>query len=128
MSNIDKSWYNNLAKSKLTPPDFVFPIVWTILYMMIIASFIVYLLGNKTNIGFIFFGIQMVLNLIWSPVFFRMKNIKLSLMIIILMWAFILITIIVFYQTNPLSSYLLIPYFIWVSLATYLNIFIFIYN
>lgn len=124
MNSENKDWYEQLVKSKLTPPNYVFPIVWSILYLMIIASFIIYLTGTKTTTGIILFCIQTGLNLAWSPVFFKWKNPKLALVIVGLMWLFILFTIISFHSTNPLASYLLIPYLIWVSLATYLNYYI----
>ena len=124
MESTDKPWYKSLNKSKLTPPDYVFPIVWTILYLMIITSFVIYLSGNKTTLGIILFCIQMALNLSWSPVFFKFKKPKIALVIVGLMWISILGTIISFNLTNPLASYLLIPYLVWVSLATYLNYYI----
>lgn len=117
-------WYKTLNKSKLTPPDFVFPIVWNILYLMIIISFIIYLRDKPTTIGITLFIIQMILNLSWSPVFFTKKDTKLAFYIIILLIIFLVLTIINFYNTNKLSSYLLLPYLIWVLLASYLNYYI----
>jgi tryptophan-rich sensory protein len=70
----------------------------------------------------------MVLNISWTPVFFRLKNIKLSLIIINILWLFILLTIIEFLKISQIAGYLLIPYFIWVSLALYLNSYIYWYN
>ena len=113
-------WYKSLKKSPLTPPSYVFGIVWPVLYFLILISFITYI-PHSTTMGFVFFGIQLLLNLSWSPVFFRYKNPQLALGIVSLMWIFILLTILTFYKTSKLSAYLLIPYFIWVSFATYLN-------
>ena len=118
------SWYYNLKKSSLTPPNYVFPIVWSILYIMIFYSFYLYLIGENTTTGIILFIIQLVLNLSWSPVFFNQKDPKTALNIVVIMWLFILATIISFNNTNKLASYLLIPYFIWTTLATYLNYYI----
>jgi benzodiazapine receptor len=118
------NWYNKLNKSVLTPPPIVFSIVWTILYLTIIASFVVYLRNKPALLGIVFFLIQLGLNLSWTPVFFRLKRINLSLLIIILTWIFILLTMFVFYQTSRLSAYLLIPYVLWVSFAIYLNAYI----
>jgi tryptophan-rich sensory protein len=74
------------------------------------------------------FGVQLALNAIWSPVFFGAKNIFLALIIIILMWLFILKTIIAFGKINKVASYLLYPYLAWVSFATILNFSIWILN
>ena len=122
--------YNKLIKSKLTPPSYIFGIVWPILYLMIFLSFMFYILSsNKKSIYvIILFIIQIILNLSWSPVFFRFNKIKIAFIIIILLWLSILGLIINFYKINQLASYLLIPYFIWVTFATYLNLFIILNN
>jgi|Laugresu1bdmlbsd_1035121.scaffolds.fasta_scaffold15883_2 benzodiazapine receptor len=121
-------WYESLNKSKLTPPNYVFSIAWSILYFMIFLSFIFYVKDKPSNTGLALFTIQLILNLSWAPIFFSLKKPTLALIIIIIMWIFILATIINFYKTNRTSCYLLMPYFIWVSFATYLNFFIVINN
>ena len=121
-------WYKQLNKSKLTPPPIVFSIVWTLLYISIFASLLVYLKHQPQTLGIVFFVIQLLLNLSWAPIFFRLKNIKLSLVVIILTWIFIVLTMIVFYKTSQWSTYLLIPYILWVSFAIYLNAYIFLNN
>lgn len=70
------------------------------------------------------FCIQLLLNFAWAPTFFLGRMITVSLTIIIILWASILATIFLFYQESPLASYLLLPYLVWVSLATYLNAYI----
>ena len=130
MSAYNKEWYNNLNKSSITPPSIVFPIVWTGLYISIAASFLLFILqdGLSDRMAITFFIIQMVLNLMWTPVFFRLHELKLSLFIVILMWIFILLTILRFTKKVPIAGYLLIPYIIWVSLAIYLNGYIYYNN
>lgn len=130
MSTYNKEWYNNLNKSSITPPSIVFPIVWTGLYISIAASFLLFILqdGLSDRMAITFFIIQMVLNLMWTPVFFRLHKLKLSLFIVILMWIFILLTILRFTKKVPIAGYLLIPYIIWVSLAIYLNGYIYYNN
>jgi tryptophan-rich sensory protein len=130
MSTYNKEWYNGLDKSSITPPSIVFPIVWTALYISIIISFLLFILqdGLSDRMAITFFIIQMVLNLLWTPVFFRLHMIKLSLFIVILMWIFILLTILRFTKKVPIAGYLLIPYLIWVSLAIYLNGYIYYNN
>lgn len=119
-------WYDKLNKSKLTPPNHIFSFAWGILYLMIFTSFLIYMKSNKENnkTGLNFFMIQLILNLSWAPVFFTLKNPKIALYIIVILLVFIAATIVSFYKVNPISAYLLIPYFIWVLFATYLNFFI----
>ena len=117
-------WYNSLNKPFLNPPSEIFFPVWTILYILIFASLIIFIKDgiNKEKIfPLILFIIQMFLNFSWSAVFFGMQNILAGFIIIILMCFFILLTIISFYRHSKLASILLIPYFLWVSFALYLN-------
>ena len=122
---IDYNWYNELTKPYLSPPSWVFTPVWIILYIMILSSLIIYLTNptifSKTK-GYIFFAIQIILNLLWSPAFFVMKNIGLALAIIILMDITVFFTIKHFYRVSKFAAYLLIPYLIWILFATYLNL------
>ena len=124
------NWYDTLQKSKLTPPNYIFSVAWSLLYIMIFSSFFIYLFSKnrKDNIGLILFTIQLIFNLSWAPVFFKLKNPKISLVVIIILWVLILLTLSYFHKVSPLASYLLIPYFIWVVFATYLNFFIVVNN
>jgi tryptophan-rich sensory protein len=125
MNNNDSLWYKNLVKSPLTPPDYIFPIVWTILYIMIIISGYNYIKNNQTDTyGITIFFTQIFFNIIWSYLFFTVKNPKLALVDLILLWSTLLITINHFYTKDRFSADMLIPYFVWVSFAGYLNIFI----
>lgn len=129
MKNLE--WFSTLNKPILSPPDWLFAPVWTILYIMIFLSLIFYTKSGQykyKKLGFIFFIIQLTLNLIWSPIFFNFQNISVGLIIIILMWLFILLTMICFWRHSKISALLLVPYFLWVSFATYLNWGYFILN
>lgn len=122
MQNIE--WFNSLNKPFLNPPSEVFMPVWIFLYITIGLSLIFFLKDgfNKSKIkGTIFFAIQILLNFIWSPIFFGMQNIRLAMIVIAFMWLFILLTIISFHKHNKTSAIILIPYFLWVSFASYLN-------
>jgi len=128
-TSVERKWYQNLNKSPLTPPNWVFPVVWSVLYMTIAVSGVMYFTSGKTStIATTFFITQLVLNLSWSPAFFKYRRIGLSLAICGLMWIFILLTIIQFKQVSPITGYLLLPYLAWVSLAFYLNGYIWIKN
>ena len=128
---MDKKWYDNLKKSKYSPPDKVFGIVWPILYLLMIISFYLvisdkecYPYCNALN----FFILQLILNLSWTTIFFKMKKIKLAFLAIITILILTVITFYKFYKINKFGSYLLIPYILWLSFASYLNLHIVINN
>jgi benzodiazapine receptor len=118
------SWYQTLHKSSLTPPAIVFPIVWSILYAMIAMSGW-YLWKHRqqpqarTALGF--YSVQMVLNWAWSPLFFNFHLISVSFYCIILIALLTLITIFLTKNNFKFSGIMLIPYFIWLIFASYLN-------
>lgn len=120
----NSDWYNSLIKPFLSPPDGVFLPVWTVLYITILISFILYFINPNKNkkTGYIFFFVQLVLNLSWSFVFFKFKSISGGLIIIFLMGVFIFLTIKKFYSVSKISGLILIPYFLWVLFAAYLNL------
>ena len=129
-SNID-TWYLTLHKSSLTPQAIVFPIVWSILYAMIaISGWSLWQHRRKAGArtALKFYAAQMVLNWAWSPLFFNLHLISLSFYCIILITLLTLITILLTKKHFKLSSVLLIPYFIWLIFASYLNGAIWILN
>ena len=123
----DSRWYKSLNQSPLTPPSWVFPIAWTILYALIIASGLVFLSATTTisagvrSVGFFYYCAAWVLNLSWSLIFFRFQRPDLSFVVILGMLTFIALNIRAFYPVSRLAAYLLVPYLAWVSFATYLN-------
>ena len=130
-TSINMEWYSNLNKSSLTPPSFLFAYVWLSLYIVqAIAIWIIYIseeMELRTK-AINLFVTQMGLNVIWSYLFFEMKSIGYSLIDIIIMDILVVIGIILFWKINKLASILLFPYICWLTLATYLNFYIFINN
>ena len=116
-------WYSSLIKPYLSPPDWLFQPVWIILYMTMILSLLLFIDAKADNksFGYICFSLQLFFNLIWSPVFFLMKNIHLAFLVIILMIIFTILTIKEFYSVIKLAGIILIPYFLWILFAAYLN-------
>ena len=130
--NAIPSWYQFLNKPPFSPPNWIFAPVWIILYFMMGVSVYLILIENTkkkaVKNGLLFFSIQLFLNFIWSLIFFGLKNPLLAFIEIIFLWIFILLSIIKFYKINNTASYLLIPYLLWVSFASVLNLSIILLN
>lgn len=125
-------WYAALAKPAWAPPNWLFGPVWTTLYVLIgIALFLVWRRGLEeegVKVALTVFAVQLGLNLLWSLVFFGLQSILGGLVIILLLWIVILANIILFYRISTWSGVILIPYLIWVSIASYLNYSIYLLN
>jgi benzodiazapine receptor len=121
------SWYTQIAKPSWNPPNYVFGPVWTTLFILMGIS--LYFLWEKTHKkALTFFGIQLILNILWSVFFFGLENPLLAFIEIIILWIAILLTIIYAYRAYKPSAYLLIPYILWVSFAAVLNFAIYLLN
>jgi len=120
------TWYAGLKKPTFTPPNSVFGPVWITLYLLMgIAVFLVWREGfgqEGVTIAFVIFWAQLVLNILWSVIFFGLKSLFGGMVMILLLWIAILINIITFFGVSPLAGWLLIPYIIWVSIAANLNV------
>lgn len=118
------SWYEMLNKPSWTPPNWVFPVVWPILYIfMAIAAWLIW-----KEYGFDsarkelrWFILQLTLNAAWSWIFFGQQAISTALGEILLLWMAILFTTMLFRRKNKIAAYLLVPYLLWVSYAVALN-------
>ena len=129
-ANSISTWYINLIKPSFNPPNWVFGPVWTLLYLLMgISLYFVWVNKSKQKkIALIWFSAQLILNTLWSILFFGLKNPLAAFIEIIILWFTILMTIIYFYRIDKKSAYLLIPYILWVSFAAILNCFIWILN
>ena len=117
-------WYYNLLKPPFAPPNWIFSPVWSILYFTIFVALLLYIfkLAPNKKSGYIYFAVQLILNLLWTPAFFYLQNIVFALIVIILLDIFVILTIKSFYKVSKISGLILIPYLIWILFATYLNI------
>jgi len=122
--NTNTEWYESI-KPSITPPSYVFPIVWNILFFMIAISLYLSYTSSKNkeqkNKVITVFTINLILNLLWSFLYFSLKNPLLAFADLILIWFTIILMIKTTYKINKTSSYLLSPYFPWVSFAGVLN-------
>ena len=125
-------WYAALTKPALTPPAWVFGPVWTLLYVLMgIALFLIW--DNRTVTGgrrpaFRAFFVQIILNVAWSAVFFGSHAMLAGFIVIAALWLSIIWTIFRFSKVSPAAAWLLAPYILWVSFASYLNLAIYLLN
>lgn len=120
-SNKVGSWYKKI-KPKITPPNFVFPIVWTILYFLIgVSLYLAWITGISRILIALVFIFNLVLNNLWSYLFFYKKNPRAAFKEIFILWLSILSLILALWDISRLAALLQLPYLIWVSFASYLN-------
>lgn len=117
----------------LSPPGAVFPIVWSILYILMgIASALVYVNRYKNPEGaksaLTVYAVSLIFNFFWSIIFFNFNAFLASFIWLVILWILILACIIKFYPFSKAASLLMVPYLLWVSFAGYLNLFIYILN
>ena len=118
------TWYEKLRQPSFRPPNWLFGPVWTTLYaLMGWASYLIYQNRQLPLAGtaLTFFVIQLILNFIWTPLFFGAKKLGWGFVEIIFMWVFIVLSIVYFFQVVPLAGWLMLPYLAWVSFASFLN-------
>lgn len=115
--------YNYLVNPPLSPPSYLFPIVWNILYLLIGISYYIYRKNNNDDsLTIKLYYIQLILNYLWSIIFFTLKLRTLAVIWIIELAITVIYLIIRFYKEERTIFYLFIPYILWVLFATYLNI------
>lgn len=125
---VKSDWYTNLNKPSFQPPDWLFGPVWVTLFLLMGIS--LYLIWNtradevKTTIPLGIFVFQLILNIMWSYLFFYLKNPLLAFIEILILWIAILVTMILFVRINKLAGLLLTPYLLWVAFAAVLNFFL----
>ncbi len=117
-------WYERLKKPSWRPPNWLFAPVWTVLYLMI--AFAGWLVWRSAGFGgattaLAFYALQLLLNALWTPVFFGLHRPDLGFAVIALLWLAIAATIVAFAPLNGVAALLMIPYLAWVSFASLLN-------
>ena len=120
--------YSQIDKPFFAPPPIVFIVVWTILYLLMgISSYRIYMMkdqGKDTGTALFFYSIQLLLNYLWSFIFFSFRLYGLAFIELIILFVFIIITFIKFIKIDKIAGYLLIPYIAWCTFALLLNFFI----
>jgi benzodiazapine receptor len=122
------TWYVTLSKPPFTPPNWLFSPVWITLFVLMgISAFLVWEKGlsdKQVKMALSIFGIQLILNILWSAIFFGLRSPLAGLIEIVILWMVILLAIVNFFKLSKTAGFLLIPYILWVSFAAILNFFI----
>lgn len=124
--------YAVMNKPPLSPPGWVFPVVWTVLYVLMGISSYLVATADAPDItkfqAFCLYGLQLVFNVLWPIVFFRWQMYLTAFFVLILLWIFIFITFWLFSAIRSRAGTLLLPYLLWVTFAGYLNYGVFLLN
>ncbi len=132
ITNKDMSIYKNINTPPFSPPMIVFPIVWSVLYILMGVSLYMIWTAQNSSLdksgAYIAFAVQLFLNFIWTPIFFSAKQYLIAAIVLVMMIIAVVIMIFKFKKIRPNAAYLQIPYLIWLLCAMYLNIGVYILN
>ena len=115
-------WYRSLKKPGFTPPDWVFPVVWTSLYVLIAIAGARVANMPQAGLALALWALQVALNAIWTPIFFGLKKVRLALVVVSLLWLSVAFGMLALFQLDTLAGLMFVPYLIWLSIATALNL------
>ena len=115
-------WYLTLDRPSWTPPNWLFPVAWTTLYLMmsVAAARVAPLEGSGMPMAL--WGLQIALNTLWTPVFFGLRRFGGAIIVVVGLWLAVAATMLTFWQLDPLAGWLLVPYLVWCTVAAALNI------
>lgn len=115
--------YGTVKQPPLSPPGWLFPIVWTILFLLMgIAAYLVWMRDSTGRNGALaLYGVQLVFNFAWTLIFFNLQNYALAFFWLLALWVLILLTTIRFFKETKAAGWLMLPYLLWVTFAAYLN-------
>lgn len=124
--------FETINKPPLSPPGWLFPVVWTVLFILMgIASYFVLTSGKpqgEINRALTVYGVQLIFNFFWSIFFFNFSLYLFSFIWLVILWLLILTTAVLFYRISKSAGYLMVPYILWVAFAGYLNFQIYLLN
>lgn len=122
--------WNTMIKPPLSPPSWIFPIVWTILFILMgIASYLIYMSQNPLKkTALFFYACQLVVNFLWPIIFFNFGKYLFAFIWLMFLWVWVIIMNIQFYKINRHAGEMIIPYVIWLTFAAYLNFFVYYLN
>ena len=114
-------WYENLDKPPWTPPNWLFPVAWTTLYLLMAAAGARVAVSDGNALAMALWALQIALNGLWTPVFFGLKRLKLGLVVLIGLWLSVAATLLALWQVDWIAGLMFVPYLVWVSVAGALN-------
>ena len=122
--------YRALNQPPLSPPSSVFPIVWTVLFILMgIASYFVYVSDSQyKKTALILYGVQLAMNFLWTLIYFNAGAYLFAFVWLVALWCVIIATTVIFWAIKPLAGVLMLPYILWVTFAGYLNFMIYRLN
>ena len=122
--------YEKVIQPPLSPPSWIFPVVWTILFILMgISAYLIYISDSfYRNSALRIYATQLVVNFFWSIIFFNLEMYLLSFLWLLLLLLLIILMIMSFFKINKTAAYLQIPYLLWVTFAGYLNLGIYLLN
>lgn len=114
-------WYRGLSKPSWTPPDWLFPVAWAVLYLAMSGAAARVAMIDGTGQALALWSVQIALNTLWTPVFFGLRRMGAGLVIIFLLWLAVAATMVAFWQHDRIAGALFLPYLVWVTVAGMLN-------
>ncbi len=114
-------WYDRLEKPNWTPPNWMFPVVWTTLYLFIAYAGARVAVAPGNSVAMAFWALQIALNTLWTPVFFGLRKMRAGLVVLTALWAAVAATMVALWQVDLVAGLLFVPYLVWVTTAWALN-------
>ena len=114
-------WYRDLKKPWFTPPDWVFPVTWMVLYVCMAVAGARAAMAENNGLAMAFWSMQIAFNALWTPVFFGLKKIRMGMAVLAFLWLSVLSAMLALWQVDWIAGALFVPYLIWVTIAGALN-------
>jgi tryptophan-rich sensory protein len=122
------TWYRDLAKPVWTPPDWAFPVVWTLLYLSAAVAAARVAPMDGSAYGMAFWAMQIAFNTLWTPIFFGLRRIRAAFVVMVGLWIGVAGTMVSFFALDWIAGALFVPYLVWVTVAGALNASVWIKN
>ena len=114
-------WYRELVKPSWTPPDWLFPLAWSVLYLCMAAAAARIAVLPGTGVAMALWSLQIALNALWTPIFFGLERIKAGMAVLLFLWASVAACMLAMWQLDWIAGALFAPYLAWVTVAGMLN-------
>ena len=114
-------WYDSLSKPRWTPPNWVFPVTWTVLYIFMAASAARVAVLPNTGQAMALWAVQIAFNTLWTPVFFGLRRLRAAMVVMVGLWLSVAATMVAFFMADTWAGLMFAPYLLWVTIAGALN-------